>query len=211
MKMSDIKKRDVMSYDDFLKAYITVTKPVATKEGENPDPGAHKIKAEGLYSRNDANVYKAAGIPYDEKTANSSNFANAKTVDIYDEKAPGKDDAKTKLGKDEFTDPKQESEQEKAAKDAKKIVGNFSGGSIKEGKDNFPLTKTLGLYSTIVSKYGLSEVLASNVKMILNEWENGGPFKVDDYLVLFRVIAAIAAITSKSEQEIEKLFKDEFL
>lgn len=97
----EVKKRDVMEFDDFAKAYETAKKVIMTKKGQNADPGAHKIEGEGLYSRNDANPYKAFGIPHDEKTANASDFANANHVDVEDKNHDGKDP----IGKEKLNQP----------------------------------------------------------------------------------------------------------
>jgi hypothetical protein len=133
MNLKNIKKRDVMSYEDFKKSYDQVRKPVFTKEGENPDPGAHKIKGENLYVRNDSNPYKAFGIEHDEKQADINRTMSANQVDVFDGTAPGKDDGKLdKKGVDKATDPKQNKSQEKAAKDATAIVANMTGGGLDE-------------------------------------------------------------------------------
>lgn len=64
MNDKDIKKRDVMSFEKFAKAYDQARKVVPQKGSETvPHPGAHKIEAEGLWARHDGNVYRAAGIP----------------------------------------------------------------------------------------------------------------------------------------------------
>jgi len=59
----NVKRRDVLPFTEFLKAQDQAMKAVMAKDGQNPDPGAHAIQGEGLYSRNDANPYKAFGIP----------------------------------------------------------------------------------------------------------------------------------------------------
>lgn len=91
MTQKDVKKRDVLPYEEFVKAHETALKLVKTKKDENPDPGAHKIKGENLYSKNDSNPYKAFGIPFDEKTGNSSNTTIAKDVVIQEKPHDGQD------------------------------------------------------------------------------------------------------------------------
>lgn len=100
MTQKDVKKRDVLPFNEFVKARDTAMKAVMTKKGENPDPGAHAIKGEDLYVRNDANPYQAMGIPHDEKLANINNLNNARQVDVdpgpNDGQDPTGDDAKSK-------------------------------------------------------------------------------------------------------------------
>lgn len=84
MDPKDIKKRDVWTFDEFAKSYDQARKTVMTKKGENAHPGAHTIKAEGLYTRNDANVYKAAGIEHNEAEANVNDRMNANRVHVFD-------------------------------------------------------------------------------------------------------------------------------
>ena len=100
MDQRNIKRRDVLPYNEFIKARDTAMHAVMSKEGVNPDPGAHAIQGEGLYSRNDANPYKAMGIPHDEKTANINNTVNANSTAVQDKEHDGEDptgdDAKSK-------------------------------------------------------------------------------------------------------------------
>ena len=91
MTQKDVKKRDVLPFNEFVKARDTAMKAVMTKKGENPDPGAHAIKGEDLYVRHDANIYKASGIPHDEKLANINNLNNANQVDVDDKANDGQD------------------------------------------------------------------------------------------------------------------------
>ena len=91
MTQKDPKKRDVLPFNEFVKAHETAMKAVMTKKGENPDPGAHAIKGEDLYVRHDANIYKASGIPHDEKLANINNLNNANQVDVDDKANDGQD------------------------------------------------------------------------------------------------------------------------
>jgi len=72
MDNKDIKKRDVMSFEKFAKAYELAKTVVPQKGAETvTQMGTHKIEAEGLWARHDANVYIAAGIPL-PKDANAS-------------------------------------------------------------------------------------------------------------------------------------------
>lgn len=100
MTQKDVKKRDVLPFNEFVKAHETALKVIMTKKGENPDPGAHAIKGEDLYVRNDANIYKAAGIPHDEKQANINNNVNANQIDVqakpHDGQDPTGEDSKKK-------------------------------------------------------------------------------------------------------------------
>ncbi len=100
MDQKDVKRRDVLPYNEFIKARDTAMKAVMSKEGVNPDPGAHAIKGEDLYVRNDANPYKAMQIPHDEKQADINNFVTANQVDVqakpHDGEDPTGDDAKSK-------------------------------------------------------------------------------------------------------------------
>ena len=101
MTQKDVKKRDVLPFNEFVKARDNAMKAVMTKDGQNPDPGAHAIKGEDLYVRNDANPYQAFGIPHDEKQANINNTVNAKQVDVsgtpHDGQDPTGEDAKSKV------------------------------------------------------------------------------------------------------------------
>lgn len=116
MTNKDVKKRDVLPFDQFVKAHETALKVVMSKE--NPDPGAHAIKGEDLYVRHDANIYKAAGIPHNEKIADANNSVNANQVDLFS-KANEKETTKA---------------DKKAADDAAALIGNAHGQvSTEEG------------------------------------------------------------------------------
>ena len=130
MDQKNIKRRDVVPYDEFTKAYETVKKVVLTKKGQNPDPGAHEIEGEGLYSRNDANPYKAFGIPHDEKTANAADFTNANHVDVEDVKHDGKDQGKGVKEK-ELTQPAAVPDK-KVTKEVEKISHLMNVGESRE-------------------------------------------------------------------------------
>jgi hypothetical protein len=91
MTQKDVKKRDVLPFNEFVKARDTAMKTVMTKKGEDPHPGAHAIKGEDLYVKHDANIYKAAGIPHDEKMADINNLANANGVDVQGKPHDGQD------------------------------------------------------------------------------------------------------------------------
>jgi len=108
MTNKDVKARDVLPYNEFLKARDTAMKTVMTKKGENPNPAAHDIKGEDLYVRNDANPYQAMGIPHDKKLANINNTNNANQVDV--------------AGANENAEPTKK--EIKAAEDAAALVGN---------------------------------------------------------------------------------------
>lgn len=101
MDQKNTKRRDVLDYNTFVKARDTAMKAVMSKEGVNPDPSAHAIKGEDLYVRNDANIYKAAGIPHDEKQADINNTVNANQTDVqakpHDGEDPTGEDAKSKI------------------------------------------------------------------------------------------------------------------
>lgn len=91
MTNKNVKQRDVLPYNEFVKARDTAMKVVLTKKGDNPDPGAHAIKGEDLYVRNDANPYQAMGIPHDEKLANINNLNNANKTDVQEKPHDGQD------------------------------------------------------------------------------------------------------------------------
>lgn len=80
----DIKKRDVMDFDNFSKAYEQASKLIPLKQGESAHPGAHAIKGENLYVRNDANPYKAMGIPHNEEQSDvNPKYMTANQVDVF--------------------------------------------------------------------------------------------------------------------------------
>jgi len=83
MDNKDIKRRDVLDFDTFSKAYEQSSKLIPLKKGESAHPGAHAIQAEGLYVRNDANPYSAMGIPYNEDEANINDKMTANQVDVF--------------------------------------------------------------------------------------------------------------------------------
>jgi hypothetical protein len=116
MDQKNVKKRDVLPYEEFVKARDTAMKAVMTKSGENPNPAAHDIKGEDLYVRNDANPYQAMGIKHDEKLANINNKNNANQVDVS--------------GANENAEPTKA--EIKAAEDAAALVGNASGIKVIE-------------------------------------------------------------------------------
>lgn len=84
MDNSNIKKRDVWTFDEFVKSTDEASKSIMLKKGENPHPGGHTITAESAYVRNDANPYKAAGIKYNEDEANINDRMNANRVHLFD-------------------------------------------------------------------------------------------------------------------------------
>jgi hypothetical protein len=84
MDNKDVKRRDVMGFDNFSKAYEQAGKVIPLKKGENAHPGAHAIQGENLYVRNDANPYKAMGIPHDEAQSDiNPKYMNANQVDVF--------------------------------------------------------------------------------------------------------------------------------
>lgn len=133
MDQKDVKRRDVVNFDEFVKAYDKVKKAIPLKQGEKPHYGIHDIKGEDLYVKNDANPYKAMGIPHDEKKADVNQMNHTTNqVDVYDGKAEGKDDGKSDKGKDKATDPKQDAKEKKDFKDVVKIVNKLS---LREGEE----------------------------------------------------------------------------
>lgn len=131
MDQKDVKKRDVMSYDDFIKSYDQARKTVSIKAGQNPHPGAHAIEGEGLYVRNDANPYKAAGIPHNEKEANANDSVKADHVDVAGKPHDGQDS-----DKDPKVDPQ-------AKKDAKTVADAAETVSESEQFDASAFEKTV--------------------------------------------------------------------
>lgn len=85
MDQKNIKKRDVWTFDEFAQAYDQARKAVMLKNGEDAHPGTHKINAEGSYVRNDANPYKAFGIPHKAEEANVNDRMNANRVHVFDQ------------------------------------------------------------------------------------------------------------------------------
>lgn len=85
MDQKNIKKRDVWTFDEFAEAYDQARKTVMLKKGEDAHPGTHKIQAEGSYVRNDANPYKAFGIPHNAQEANVNDRMNANRVHLFDQ------------------------------------------------------------------------------------------------------------------------------
>lgn len=108
MDQSNVKRRDVWTFDEFAKSYEQASKSVMLKKGENAHPGAHQITGEGAYVRNDANPYKAFGIPHDAKEANVNDRMNANRVHVFT-------DPKTRV--DVITGGKDIGEQSQAALD----------------------------------------------------------------------------------------------
>lgn len=108
MDQKNVKRRDVLPYSEFVKARDTAMKAVMTKKDQNPNPAAHDIKGEDLYVKHDANIYKASGIPHDEKMADLNNTANANQTNVqgaeHDGQDPVGDDAKSKNVTDVATD-----------------------------------------------------------------------------------------------------------
>jgi hypothetical protein len=84
MDNKNIKKRSVMEFAEFSKAYDKAHKTVMLKDGDKAHPGAKDIKGEVLYVRNDANPYRAMGIPFDDKLADvNPKYMNANQVDVF--------------------------------------------------------------------------------------------------------------------------------
>lgn len=87
MTNRNIKERKVMDFEKFKESYDNARKAVKLKDGDKAHPGAHDIKGEDLYVRNDANPYQAAGIPHDEDKANvNPKYMNANQVDVFHNK-----------------------------------------------------------------------------------------------------------------------------
>ncbi len=91
MDGKNVKKRDVLSFEDFAKAQDKAKKVIELKAGEKPHYGIKDIKGEAPYVRNDANPYVAMQIPHDEKIANANDFIQAKTVDVQEKPHDGQD------------------------------------------------------------------------------------------------------------------------
>jgi hypothetical protein len=82
MNQKDVKARKVMKFDQFAKSYDQAHKTV--KSENNPHPGMSPMKGEDLFVRNDANPYKALGIPHDEAQADiNPKHMNANQVDVF--------------------------------------------------------------------------------------------------------------------------------
>lgn len=96
MDNKDVKKRDVMDFDKFSKAYEQANKLIPMAKGENAHPGAHAIKGENLYVRNDANPYKAMGIPHNEELADiNPKYMTANQVDVFHDRKLTPEEKKT--------------------------------------------------------------------------------------------------------------------
>ena len=134
MDSNNVKKRDVMGYDDFINAYDQVRKTVPLKAGKKAHPGARDIKAEGLFYRHDANVYNAAGIPIpEEKDANIEDKITANQVNVQDAPHDGQDPLKGASVKDGQDINKKITDQEKKdIKNATTVVAAMSGGAALE-------------------------------------------------------------------------------
>jgi hypothetical protein len=129
MDLKNVKKRDVLPFGEFLKARETAMKAVMTKKGENPDPSAHAIKGEDLYVKHDANIYKASGIPHDEKIADSNNLATANQVDVQGHAHDGQDPT----GGKKTNESEPSKADKKAAKDSAELIGNaYAQTSVAE-------------------------------------------------------------------------------
>lgn len=119
MHNGNIKERDVMSFENFAKAYDKAKDVVQLPKGKDAHPQTHKIQGDPLFYRHDANVYRAAGIPIDEEQANMNDrvvpghdpLVTKKPHDGQDP-LPG---AKIVKGQD-VTGSKEEKAEEKAAK-----------------------------------------------------------------------------------------------
>ncbi len=83
MDQKNIKQRDVLDFDKFAKAHETAMQAVMLKKDESAHPGAHAIKGEDLYVKNDANPYKAMGIPHNEEKGNTNDYMTANQVDVF--------------------------------------------------------------------------------------------------------------------------------
>jgi hypothetical protein len=116
-----------MGFDQFSEAWDTVRKVVMMKKGENANPAASEIQGEPLFTRNDANPYKAMGIPHDEATANiNRNVLPGETVMVQNTKHDGKDqpDGKGNIDPQPVKDMDKEREKENkaASKDIPKQI-----------------------------------------------------------------------------------------
>lgn len=117
MDQKNVKKRDVMPFDEFTKSYDKA-KSVVKANGQ-AHPGARAIKAEELYYKNDANPYIAAGIKVDPSLANKNDKITANQVDVF----PHEDVAPTK---------KEEVEAKNAAE---VVIAAASTAALSEGAD----------------------------------------------------------------------------
>lgn len=89
-------KREVMDFKEFAKAYERVSKTVKASGDVPPRAGMRKIKAEDAYAHNDANPYRAAGIPVSDEVANRNDKMTAGQVDVFNGTDGGPDKPPTK-------------------------------------------------------------------------------------------------------------------
>jgi len=94
MTNKNVKERRVMDFDKFKGSYDQAKKVIMLKKDESAHPGANPIKGEPLYVRNDANPYKAMGIPHDEKIADINKYMSANKVDVFHDRKLTADEKK---------------------------------------------------------------------------------------------------------------------
>lgn len=120
MNNGNIKKRDVMSFDKFVDAYDRAKDVVQLKDGKDAHPQTHKIEAEGLWSRHDANPYNAFGIPVGKDANINDRVIPGHTAEPPQEKPHDGQDplpgSKIVKGQD-IQDPQENKAQAKAADD----------------------------------------------------------------------------------------------
>lgn len=178
MDQKNVKQRDVLPFTEFVKARDTAMKVVQTKKGENPNPAAHDIKGEDLYVKHDANIYKASGIPHNEKIADTNNLANANQVDVQGKEHDGQDTTGKKAN--EKQEPSKADK--KAAEESAALVGNahainvIDESKVNEGKQDVikkveELLKKAGFTNTdyVVSLQGPTLILAKGGEEKMND------------------------------------------
>lgn len=142
MTNKNVKQRDVMTFEEFRESYDQARKVVMLPANKDAHPGAHKIEGVDLYVRNDANPYKAFGIPHNEKIEDASRYSNANQVDIYDNAAPGKDQKDVFAGKKQGNipdSPAEAKERKKGAIEAGTVIANMNSlASLEESKKEEP-------------------------------------------------------------------------
>ena len=122
MDQKNVKERNVLTFDAYLKKQDKLLKAVEADE-KDVEYGQKPIKAEDPYVRHNANVYRAAGIKYDDKIANTEDTQKAGHNPDDDERAIA--NAKVAAGEEKTEAKKTASKEAKIVADASGLVSNI--------------------------------------------------------------------------------------
>lgn len=121
MTQKDIKQRNVLTFEDYLKKQDKLLKAVESEE-DKIDYGQHTIVAEEPYVRHDSNVYRAAGIEFKKDIADTENIQKPGVDNEGTDSISAQHAKEAAEGKKEGGDKAATTSDKDAKKDAKKVA-----------------------------------------------------------------------------------------